>query len=293
MPYSIDHRILLPDGRERIVHDTGEVIRDETGKPIRMIGTTLDITERKLADQRQIELVLEKERINMLTRFIRDAAHEFRTPLSIINSATYLLTRSDKEMVRQSKANVIEQQIKRVTRLLDGLMLLVRLESSEQMQMNPVNLETLLATECKFAHDNFGTHPVIRCVPPADIPFLQGDSHLLGEAFRQLIDNAMRFTPAEGVVTITGGIEEGMIWVEVADTGMGIPAEDLSKIFTTFWRRDDAHSTAGFGLGLSIVRRIIERHGGHVQVRSRIGEGTHIRVNLPIVSHSSSATFSV
>jgi len=262
------------------------LIRDETGKPLRMIGTTLDITERKLADQRQMELILEKERINMLTRFIRDAAHEFRTPLSVINSAAYLLTRSDKEIVRQSKANVIEQQIKRVTRLLDGLMLLVRLESSEQMLMKPVNLDTLLATECKFVRDNSDNHPTIRCMQPPEIPVLQGDPHLLSEAFRQILDNAMRFTPAEGTVTITGGREEDTVWIEVADTGMGIAPEDLSKIFTTFWRRDDAHSTAGFGLGLSIVRRIVERHKGEVHVHSRISEGTRIRINLPAaVSH--------
>jgi len=82
-------------------------------------------------------------------------------------------------------------------------------------------------------------------------------------------------------VTVSAGTESNQVWVNVADTGMGITPENLPKVFDTFWRQDVAHSTTGFGMGLSIAKRIIERHGGTITINSQLGQGTQVHITLP------------
>jgi PAS domain S-box-containing protein len=251
------------------------------GKYLSSIIISRNVTERKEAEQRQMELQLEQERAELLSRFICDAAHEFRTPLAIIGSATYLLLRSDKPEVRRRKADSIETQIKRITRLLDSLLLMARVDSHDKLESKPVGLGLVLLSECQQLQDTYGNHPVMLQLPFPHLSGVIGDASLLADAFRQILDNAMRFTPKDGTVTVEAGMAGDRLWVEIMDTGMGIAPENLLRVFDTFWRHDDAHSIAGFGLGLSIAKRIIERHGGTITLNSTVNAGTRVRVTLP------------
>jgi signal transduction histidine kinase len=118
-------------------------------------------------------------------------------------------------------------------------------------------------------------------IPPG-LPLVSGGPDDLSEAFAQIIDNAIRYTPASGVVLISAQADGETVTVTVEDTGIGIPDEALPRVFDLFFRLDAAHSTRGFGLGLSIARLIIERCGGHIAVESKAGSGTQVRVALPV-----------
>jgi PAS domain S-box-containing protein len=251
------------------------------GSYLRANVISRDITERKQAEERQLALALEKERTGLLAQFIRDAAHEFRTPLSIIGSSAYLLLRSENREHRRQKALQIDEQIKRIARLVEMLLTLVKLEGGDMLVREPVDLNAILDIECNAIRNNSFRKPELIFTAPSDLPVVTGDFDFLSEAFQQILHNANRFTSLEGTVTVTAGATDEQVWVEVADTGKGIPDEDLSNIFKTFWRHDDAHSTAGFGLGLPIAARIIQQHGGTIVVQSEVGQGSRVRVTLP------------
>jgi two-component system sporulation sensor kinase A len=246
-------------------------------------GTYLfsNIISRDVTERKELEATLETRRAEILTQFIRDSAHEFRTPLSIIGSSAYLLTRLTDPDQRQHKATQINEQIKRMTHLLEMLTLMVRLENREEMTEQVMSINEVLQESAIQIIDIYGAKRVFRYEVPDDLPTLMGNSDLLTEAFRQILENAYRFTPPGGSIILTAGAANRQVWVEVVDTGRGIAPENLPNIFKTFWRQDDSHTTAGFGLGLTIVNRIIQRHGGTIIVQSEVGQGTRVRVTLP------------
>jgi two-component system sensor histidine kinase BaeS len=116
---------------------------------------------------------------------------------------------------------------------------------------------------------------------PDGLPAVQGEANLLSDAIRELLDNAVRFTPDGGAIMLRAQAQGNWLLVEVEDEGTGIAPADLARIFETFWRQDKAHTTRGFGLGLPLVQRVVELHGGHVEVESQPGEGSLFRVVLP------------
>ncbi|NOG51152.1 MAG: sensor histidine kinase [Chloroflexi bacterium] len=122
------------------------------------------------------------------------------------------------------------------------------------------------------------------CAFDNTIPTIIGDPVRLSEACSQLIDNALRHTDSGGSVVITTARNHGGISIEVRDTGVGIHPDALPHIFDRFWRQDEARTTPGFGLGLPIAQRIIERHGGKITVDSRVDAGSVFTVHLPSVS---------
>jgi PAS domain S-box-containing protein len=259
-------------------------ITDTSGTVIALEGIARDITERKQAQQHEFELALEKERRHLLTDFIQNATHEFRTPLSTITTSTYLLSYADNPEKRHRKADQVEHQVQRITRLVDMLLLMVELESGDTLTRSPVSLDALIAAICSEAVTEYSEKPVLRCEKPEHLPQVMGDADYLTAAVKQLLDNAYRFTSAEGTITIAAGASDQQVWLEIRDTGSGISADALPHIFKTFWRQDTAHSTPGFGLGLPIAQKIIEQHGGEITVTSEINRGTCFRITLPAAS---------
>ncbi|MFW5708921.1 MAG: PAS domain S-box protein [Chloroflexota bacterium] len=247
----------------------------------RTIGIGEDVTAMHKAQQRDIELKLERERRHLLTTFFQNAAHEFRTPLATISSSAYLMLRSDDLERRAQKVNLIERQVKQVTRLVDSLLLLTRLESNGALASSRVNVGDVLRSVCEKAEETCAkNHELHRDIAPDLSPIL-GDKDYLGDALQQIVDNACQFTPAGGKIELKAINGDHCIRIEIHDSGPGIASDDLYRIFETFWRKDTAHSTPGFGLGLPIAQKIIERHGGEITVESKEGQGTTVRVSLP------------
>ncbi|WP_343416583.1 PAS domain S-box protein [Candidatus Flexifilum breve] len=247
------------------------------------LGTVVvarDITERKRMEEVEYRLRLEKDRLAMLTRFFQEAVHEFSTPLSTIGTGLYLLARSNDAERRALKAKQMEGEIDRINHLLQSLVLIMKVESVGSAEVASVDVSSAVRTECRVLEDRYRGQPSLQLDIQADLPLIMGYGHYLNQAFHELLENAYRFTPAEGTIRVNVQAVDDHILVEINDTGCGIAEADLPYVFDMFWRHDEAHTTPGFGLGLAIAKRIIEQHGGTISVSSEIGQGSCFKLTL-------------
>ena len=218
--------------------------------------------------------------------FMADASHELRTPIAIIRGEADVALAHNRqaEEYRESLA-IIQDESRRLTRLVDDLLNLARADAGhQQLKVEEVYLNDLLEQCCRPAQAQARQKGVHLAAPPAgDIGF-RGDPGLLQRLISNLLDNAIRYTPAGGSVEARLEARGAQAWLTIRDTGVGIPPELLARIFERFYRVDKARSRAdgGFGLGLSIVKWIAEAHRGEVRVESRVNEGTTFTVVLPL-----------
>jgi len=304
--WSDHYRFRRQDGAYAEIDDRGYISRETGGKPVRMIGAMQDVTGRAQAEQHAFELALERERMALLGKFVQDASHEFRTPLSIIQTNVYLLERLEDGPKRQRKLAQIGDQVTGLIRLVDLLGEITRLDSGVPFTTQPTDLNRLIgAVADKLQGAAAAKSLALHLVLAPGLPLVSADGNRLGRALDELLDNAVRFTPAGGRVTVRTGwrMADGgwriddvepvgknlqsaighpqWVTVEVQDTGPGIPPDVLPHVFERFYRQDAAHTTPGFGLGLPIARAIVERHGGRLEVESRPGAGSVFRILLP------------
>ena len=250
----------------------------------RVLSMVRDITERKRIEQQNLELALQHERINIIADFIRDASHEFRTPLSVINSQVYLAMHLDDAEARRTQLAGIQEQSEVILKLVESLVTMSRLDSDMSVKYMPVGIGDILrAIYIGFQRRAAGNEITLLLEQDDDLPWVPGDNDDLYRAFYNVVDNAMRYTPAKGTITIRARrVSDDRFQVSVTDTGSGIEDADMPHIFERFFRGDRAHSTPGFGLGLPMTRRIIERHDGHVEVESEPGVGSTFSIYLPL-----------
>jgi PAS domain S-box-containing protein len=251
--------------------------------PYAVVTSFTDITEVRRAQQQEFQIALERERVTMLTQFVQSAAHEFRTPLGIINSTGYLMARTEDGAQRAVKQAQIEREVYRIVRLVDMMLTLVKLESQTLELGTQIDFYPFLRSICVSVFSVEAPSAALHVDIPDDKIMVRGDLAYLTEAFRQILENARRFTPPEGAVTVISRVLDGEVCIQVTDTGSGIAPDKLARIFDSFWREDQAHTTPGFGLGLAIARRVIDQHGGTIAVESAVGVGTTIQVRLPLV----------
>ena len=279
--YSVDYRLKTASGGWIWFHDRGEKAISDDGRQV-VRGFVIDITERKMAQLRKFELALEKERVYLLREFIEMASHEFRTPLSIINTHAFIMAQLEDPERRRGKADTIQRQVMRVAKLLDMLLLMTKLNSGVEMTFLSVDFAVICKVVCQTMIAHYGNQPRLTFKTEPNLLPLQGDTHYLESAVEQILDNAYRFTPKEGAIEVSLGTMPGFIWLAVCDSGPGIPEAEMRQIFDTFWRRDQAHTTPGFGLGLPIAQAVVRMHGGRIEVGNNVGSGTTFRILLPV-----------
>jgi len=219
-------------------------------------------------------------------RFIADASHELRTPLTIMRGELEGIVDENGHApeVQQAAASVLEE-VSRLTRIVEGLFAVSRLDAGEaQQQWLPFDLAELVVSTaeqmCLLAEDKeisittTAPHPVMA----------NGDRARMKQVVVNLLDNAIKYTPVGGKVQLTVNAANGKAVLEVADSGIGIPAEAKPHIFERFFRVDKARSRelGGAGLGLSIVKSICTAHGGQVSFQSTAGAGSCFKVELPL-----------
>jgi heavy metal sensor kinase len=220
-----------------------------------------------------------------MRRFVADASHELRTPISIIRGEADVALSHDRSAAEYKQAlAIVLDESRRLSRLVDDLLNLARADAGRvKLQVEAFYLNDLLAECCRSAQSLAGARRIALECPAHDDVVFRGDEELVRRMVMNLIDNAIRYTPEGGRVTATLESHAGDIAIRVADTGAGIAPEAAPHVFERFYRGDKARSRqdGGFGLGLAIVKWIAESHNGAVELASTPGVGSTFTVKLP------------
>lgn len=254
---------------------------------IALLGAVLDVTEHLQAHEQRLALNTEKERVKVLTDFVRDVSHDFRTPLSTINTSIYLLGRIDDPIKRQQQLNTLREQVRHLDKLVDALLTMSRLDSGlvSTFRAFDLNLVIIEAIQSIVTLSQDKKH-IIKTDFQDDLPHIEGDIHEIHRAMRELMLNAVQYTPQDGEIFVQTKHSDNEVVIIITDNGYGITPDDLPHIFDRFFRADQARSIGGVGLGLSIVRKIVEHHHGQIDVQSKPHHGTTFTIHLPIYQTS-------
>jgi two-component system OmpR family sensor kinase len=245
-----------------------------------VVGWQLDRLARR---ERELEQKVQ-EGINR--RFLRRLDHELKNPLTIIRLGVVNLAQSpDLNTEQTSSLDRIEQQVQRLQTLVEDLRWLSELQE-ERLEQTTVNLQEVIteAVELVRAIPAWSERVIDLSIQEAPWPLgvVRGDRDLLILTFRNLLDNALKYTPGKGQVQVRATDDGTVAEIEVADTGSGIPDDELPHIFEELYRGHQAKRVEGSGLGLTLVQRIVKLHGGEISVRSRNQQGTVMTVRLPL-----------
>jgi two-component system, OmpR family, phosphate regulon sensor histidine kinase PhoR len=265
--------VVLPEHRTLAVRAFPLVDRGPTG---RTVVTLSDITQRR--------------RLEVLRRdFVANASHELKTPVAALRALSETLESalpSDPE-VALGFVTRISREAERLDALVRDLLDLSRLERGT-LDAEPVDMVGLVKEVAEAYAERAEERRIRLRTELREASMVRGDRAQLGLLLSNLVDNALRYTGARGTVRIRLHSIDGKVVLEVADTGEGIPAKELPRIFERFYRVDKARArqTGGTGLGLAIVRHVAESHGGTVSVESKVGRGTTFTVTIPVTGPS-------
>jgi signal transduction histidine kinase len=243
--------------------------RDEVGQLARAFN-------RMSADLEQVE--------RLRRDLVANVSHELKTPISALRAHLENLL-DGVEQPDRATIQVMLQQSERLSRLVEQLLDLSRLESGDiPMERRAVPLQPLAAEVASEVAVARGNRVRIDVTVPDGLPALWADRERVHQVLFNLLDNAVRFTPPDGAVTVSAQRRSDRCEVAVADTGPGIPAEHLPLLFERFYRVDPARARGdgGTGIGLAIARSVVEAHGGRIWAESRVGEGSVFRFELPL-----------
>jgi signal transduction histidine kinase/DNA-binding response OmpR family regulator len=281
--YHDEFRVLDLDGGVRWTEVRGECAFDQTGTPLRMSGTVLDITDRKQTEQALREVDRRKD------EFLATLAHELRNPLAPVRNAVEILHLKGPAIPElQWARDVIDRQVRHLARLIDDLMDLSRINRGnielkrEQILLakvvqGAVEASRPLIEEC--GHELTVELPASPVVVDADIT-------RLSQVYWNLLNNAAKYMTRGGRIDLRTELQGSDVMVSVKDAGIGISADKLSTIFEMFSQVETAlsRSQGGLGVGLYVVKRLVEMHGGEIEARSEgAGKGSEFVVRLPIV----------
>jgi PAS domain S-box-containing protein len=283
--YDVEYRIIRPDGTIRWINSTSYPVVDEHGNVTRIIGTSDDITEQKELQYQAFSDAIKRERVQLLSDFIRDTSHDLRTPLTIMATSVYLLRRNNDPEDQGPRFDLIDQQINRLNQLITDLHTMADLDTTthiEKWESNINQLVSYLYGEYSKRAQEVNKRMQLDLQP--DLPLIQVNERTLNHALINLLNNALEYTDEGGTITLrTELVDQREVVISVEDDGVGIAPEHLPRVFDRLFKVDSARSTrSGPGLGLAMVKRLMELHGGRVEVESTFGEGSVFRLCIPV-----------
>lgn len=224
---------------------------------------------------------------NKQQQFVADASHELRSPLTVVQSNAELILRHPAHTVEAESSRVsnILRETLRMKRLIASLLTLARSDAGElELNQSVFNMKDIVDELAEQFEVLAGLNQLEFRVEAEDRMELTADRERMHQLLVILLDNAVKFTPPQGVIHLTCFVKAGLLHMIVEDSGCGIPAADISRIFDRFFRSDRARSRdkGGTGLGLAIAKWIIDKHGGKVKVESAPGKGSRFAVSLPV-----------
>mgnify|MGYP003478228515 CR=1 FL=1 len=243
-----------------------------------------DVTDKKLAKQRETELEIEKNKNNLLSTVLSNLSHDFRTPISIINTSLYLIERLEDPAKRSEKIKQIKSQAELFERFIKDVIAILNLEYANTTNKTNININDILKDVSNvYTHRMQKSGLTLNMNIDFNIPDIEANPNQMAQAFNNLIENAINFTEDGGLINISTFTKEDNIHIVVEDNGIGIEPEEIPKIFEKFYRIDKArsHKNGGLGLGLAIVKKVVELHNFKICVTSIKGKGTKFDITIP------------
>jgi len=293
--YRIEHRLRMAGGDWVWVLSRGRVVEHAAdGSALRMTGTNVDITQRKRAEVELLTaLQREKELSEMKSKFVSIASHELRTPLATILSSAELLEHYSESLSAEDRLKMlhgIQGAVKRMNAMIEDVLIIGKAEAGAlQYEPKPVDLRDLCHKVVEELRGGVAKQHVIQFDHPFARDTLNLDEKLLRHILTNLLSNAVKYSPPGSTVTLLLTERDNQAVIEVGDQGIGIPPEDQARLFESFHRASNVGNRQGTGLGLVIVKKAVELHGGSISIDSKVDAGTRISVRLPLAERRKAA----
>lgn len=267
---STEQRIQVDD---RFIKVLFAPFKNEDDRPDGVIAVIQDITEHVKLD-------------NMQREFVADVSHELKTPItSIMGYADTLLEGGYDDKTQEKFLNVIATESRRMARLVTDLLTLSRYDNNKKKTQKEAFDLGELVKRCqeKLAIEIKKKGHKVNCFVTADVPFVYADKDDIERVVLNTLSNSIKYTHDNGEIKIYVGFVFNDAYIKIFDNGIGIPEEDLSRIFERFYRVDKARTRemGGTGLGLSIAKEILDKNGGSIDIKSKVGEGTEVVIRIP------------
>ncbi len=292
--YNRELRLVLPDGAERWLLEVGRATYDERGQVVEITGITLDITDRVAWREEQCRLLSEKaEREEALyiadrnkSEFLAMLAHELRNPLAPIISGLEILNGAANPQEAAEARSVIQRQFQQIVHLVDDLLDIARIDQGKiQLRKRRFDLAEAIHLAVETTQPLIDRHRhllSVRLAPQRLI--VDADETRLAQAFQNILNNAAKYCAPGSEITVTLRQDGDWAVVSLVDNGCGIPPHLLPKIFDMFVQGEarEERAQSGMGIGLTVVKRMVEMHGGTITVQSSADEGSKFVIRLPL-----------
>jgi PAS domain S-box-containing protein len=299
--YQVEQRYIRKDGSVLWGRRTASLVRTEAGEPQFVISVVEDITTRKQAEEALAASLAAQQAANRQlaelnqakSDFVSIVSHEFRTPLTVIQGFSEMLRDEeiDPEEIKEYAGDINTEAV-RLNRMINDLLDLERMESGRMtLHRQATDLNSVIRDVVERMRPNAPGHTLALDLDPA-LPIFEGDQDKLVQVLTNLLHNAVKYSPDGGEVLVASRGEGPLAHVAVHDQGLGIPADALETIFERYARIESAANRhiQGTGLGLPIVRQIVEMHGGRVWAESTLGTGSVFHITIPLDGLPGSAT---
>ena len=259
--------------KDRYLNLAFEILKDEKDRPAGVMVLIQDITEHVKLD-------------NMRKEFVADVSHELKTPItSIMGYADTLLETDHDKAIETKFLGVISSEAKRMSKLVTDLLSLSRFDSNKTNIVKEEFDLGELAKKCqeKLQIEIDKKHLQVHCLVTANVPPVYAEKDGIERVIINILSNSIKYTNENGTINIYVGFVYNDAYIKFIDTGIGIPEEDLERIFERFYRVDKARTRemGGTGLGLSIAKEILDRNNGTIDIKSKLNEGTEVVIRIP------------